>query len=272
MYRYLYSLKLKGCLASNRVVPLPDLPSIKMTSSTFCGIHSISARGFGRRYLFGWSSAVGVKSNVVIGGAAHRRLFSRPSHRIINGSSHHHQHRHRYMRHFHGTPNRSSLSSSTFRERLVELRRNGKPEIIFGSIILTLAGIDYILQRRSDKEKDDMFQQLEREVKIDEESTRKEERLMLLDGAAHKSKFQCIIRKVPQNFDGHKCLKNVKVGDVVGIIEEGVGPGGQYNLCSIERTTAAKSASQDSTDNDSSEEKISIGWFPCSCLQKIEQK
>ena len=239
-------------------------------TSTFSRIHSISScSSLGRRYLFEWSSAVGDKSNVVIERAA-RRLFSRPSHRIMSESSLHHHHK--YLRHFHSTPNMSSSASPTFRERLVELRRNGKPEIIFGTIILTLAGIDYILQRRSDKEKDDMYQQLEREVKIDEESTRKEERLMLLDGAAHNSKFQCIIRKVPQNFDGHKCLKNVRVGDVVGIIEEGVGPGGQYNLCSIERTTTAKSESKDSANNNDSEAKLSIGWFPCSCLQKIEQK
>jgi len=60
----------------------------------------------------------------------------------------------------------------------------------------------------------------------------------------------------------------------VGVIEEGVGPDGQYNLCSIVRksnTTAKKNnnGGEDDDGNDSSE-NISIGWFPCSCLEKIE--
>ena len=69
------------------------------------------------------------------------------------------------------------------------------------------------------------------------------------------------IRKVPQIFDGYKCLKDVKEGDIVGVIEEGIGPG-QYNLCSIERSTA----------NEEDKNEVSIGWFPCSCLQNIENK
>ena len=48
-----------------------------------------------------------------------------------------------------------------------------------------------------------------------------------------------------------------------GVIEEGIGPGGQYNLCSIERT-------KDLKEGDTKE--VSIGWFPCSCLEKIEKE
>lgn len=159
-----------------------------------------------------------------------------------------------------------SVSSNTFRERLGELRRNGTPEIAFGSIILALAGIDYLLQVRNDEQRDGAYRQLEREVRRDEVTTRKEDRRMMNEGVAAKSKFECTIRKVPQNFDGHKCLKNVKVGDVVGVIEEGVGPGGQYNLCTIDRG-AGKNIGNDSQEG---EQKVSIGWFPCSCLQKME--
>lgn len=110
-----------------------------------------------------------------------------------------------------------------------------------------------------------MYKQLEREVRRDEATSRKEDRRMLDEGIVSMSKFKCIIRKVPLNFDGHKCLKNVKVGDVVSVIEEGVGPGGQYNLCSIERI--APKTGRDSSEIDPA--RISIGWFPCSCLEKM---
>ena len=164
------------------------------------------------------------------------------------------------------TPN--GQSSPTFRECLGKLRRNGTPEIAIGSIILTLAGIDYVLQGRNEDQRKEMYRQLEREVRRDEVATREEDKRILSQGLATRSKFKCLIRRVPENFDGHKCLTDVQVGDVVNVIEEGVGPGGQYNLCSIERGMATS----DNGGKESSESNmnVSIGWFPCSCLQKIE--
>ena len=159
----------------------------------------------------------------------------------------------------------NSTSSLTFRQHLGELRRNGIPEIVFGSMILALAGIDYVIRVRNDKPREDICQQLEREVRQDEMTTRKEERRLLDEGIAKTLKFKCIVRRVPRNFDGHKCLQNVKVGDVVDVIEEGVGPGGQYNLCMIEST--ANNSLKESSDDGST---FSIGWFPCSCLEKLE--
>lgn len=159
-------------------------------------------------------------------------------------------------------------NSPTFRERLSDLRRNGTPEIVIGFVILTVVGVDYFLQMQTDQQRQDMKHQLEREVRRDEASTHEEDKKLLNnEGAITKLKFQCIIRKVPQNFDGHKCLKNVKVGDVINVLEEGVGPGGQYNLCSIGRGNA-KNATKDSSGE--YEKRVSIGWYPCSCLEKIE--
>jgi hypothetical protein len=166
-------------------------------------------------------------------------------------------------RQIHDNPN--GASSSAFRQRLGELRRNGVPEIVFGSVILAVAGIDYVLRMRSDKPREEIYRQLERAVRRDEATTRKEDVRMLDEGIANTSKFKCIIRRVPQNFDGHKCLQNVNVGDVVEVLEEGVGPGGQYNLCLIERI-AANAVKESSSDD----QRFSIGWFPCSCLEKLE--
>ncbi|KAL7436344.1 hypothetical protein ACHAXH_007582 [Discostella pseudostelligera] len=170
----------------------------------------------------------------------------------------------RNCRQTHSKPSHTSWSTA-LRDRFGEYRRNGVPEIVFGSFIFALVGIDYILQTRNDQQRETMYKQLEREVRRDEATSRKEDRRMLEEGLDSMSKFKCIIRKVPLNFDGHKCLKNVKVGDVVSVLEEGVGPGGQYNLCSIDRDAAT--TGMESSEN---EPRISIGWYPCSCLQKIE--
>lgn len=125
-------------------------------------------------------------------------------------------------------------------------------------------GIDYYLQQRNDQQRNEMIRRFEEEVKQDEEVSRKEERELINNngGAGMKSLFQCIVRVVPQQFDGHKCLTNLKVGDVVNVLQEGVGPDNKYNLCSIERSAASSS---------SEEKHISVGWFPCSCLEKVEQ-
>jgi hypothetical protein len=160
-------------------------------------------------------------------------------------------------RQIHDSPN--GASTSTFRQRLGELRYNGSPEIVFGVIILSLAGIDYMLRVQDDKPRKEMYRQLELEVQRDEMTSRNEEKRMIAEDMVNTSlKFKCIVRRVPEQFDGHKCLQNIKVGDVVGVLEEGIGPGGQYNLCSIERNAADK------------ESKFSIGWFPCSCLEKLK--
>lgn len=114
-----------------------------------------------------------------------------------------------------------------------------------------------------------MIRQFEQEVKQDEALSRKEERELINNNnnggvdIITKTKFQCLVRRIPKQFDGHKCLTNLKVGDVVNVLQEGVGPDNKYNLCSIERTPAAAST----TSHD--EKRISVGWFPCSCLEKI---
>jgi len=170
---------------------------------------------------------------------------------------------------FHSTRKTQQSTFSPLRERLRELRRNGTPEITFGGIILAVVGIDYYLQQRNDRQRSEMIRRFEEEVKQDEEVSRKEERELINNngGAGMKSLFQCAVRKVPQQFDGHKCLTNLKVGDVVNVLQEGVGPDNKYNLCSIERSGASLSSATAAKE----ETQMSVGWFPCSCLEKIEQ-
>lgn len=165
------------------------------------------------------------------------------------------------QRQFHATQNQQFAAS--LRSRLSELRRNGTPEIIFGGLVLTVVGIDYYLQQRTDQQKNEMIRQFEQEVKQDEAISRKEEKELIKQGGADMTtKFQCTVRRVPKQFDGHKCLTNLKVGDVVNVLQEGVGPDNKYNLCSIDRSHPPKAAED--------EKRISIGWFPCNCLEKVQ--
>lgn len=161
----------------------------------------------------------------------------------------------------------------TFRERLRELRHNGTPELVFGTLIILLVAVDYALQARNDEQRSEVYRHLERDVLIDGAESRKEMMSSYLTEGqddAKQPRFNCTVRRVPENFDGHKCLTDIKVGDVVAVIDEGVGPGGQYNLCSIDRNPRVNRKGLGHKELTETKNTVSVGWFPCSCLQKIE--
>jgi hypothetical protein len=108
------------------------------------------------------------------------------------------------------------------------------------------------------------MRRLEREVELDAQQSRKEVGERIHDNKG-KTLFRCTVRRLPQNFDGHRCLTNIKVGDILNVLEEGVGPGNQYNLCSIDRGLRGDSGSE-SVDGG----VVSVGWFPCSCLEVVK--
>ncbi|KAL7487358.1 hypothetical protein ACHAW6_012956 [Cyclotella cf. meneghiniana] len=168
-------------------------------------------------------------------------------------------------RHTHTNRKLDGSSSPTVYGSLRELRSNGTPEIVLGCTILLLVGIDYALQVRNDYDRKFMLRQLEREVETDAREARRDIRERIQDGTGIKCLFKCSVRRVPQFFDGHRCLTNIKVGDVLNVLEEGVGPGSQYNLCSIDRSQSRGKVG----DEGDGKGVVSIGWFPCSCLEPI---
>ena len=101
-----------------------------------------------------------------------------------------------------------------------------------------------------------MMRHLEQTVQFDAEVSRNE-----IEQRDHPALFQCVVRRVPSSFDGHKCLTNVNIGDVLNVIEERVGPGGQYHLCSMDGAETTKNGGGGR----------SMGWFPCSCLEPIQR-
>jgi hypothetical protein len=65
--------------------------------------------------------------------------------------------------------------------------------------------------------------------------------------------FHCVVRRTTGFTQG---LSGVQVGDVVEVLQEGVGPEGLYNLC---RLPAKHSMGTDT-----------LGWFPTRWLQKLD--
>lgn len=145
------------------------------------------------------------------------------------------------------------------------MRKNGTPEILIGSTLLLMLAADHFLQNMQRYERADVLTRLQKEVEADKRST-------VVDGFSatmdfHSAKdapfmFRCVVRRIPELFDGTKSLTNVKVGDIVDVVEEGVGPGGAYNLCRLCQTS-------DTETGCANGDEMSIGWFPTICLEKI---
>lgn len=125
-----------------------------------------------------------------------------------------------------------------------------------GTILLTLGfsglllvGVDRFLQYQNKQEVTDAVQDIRQQV----EEKRRE---MMQQYHDSPTLFKC---KVVEEYKmgGSHGLTNVKIGDVVEILQENVGSGDYYHLC---RTRDAETA-----------EVVSIGWYPHSYMKPIEE-
>lgn len=124
---------------------------------------------------------------------------------------------------------------------------------------------DQFLQNMQRYERADVLTRLQKEVEADERLASVEGFSATMDFNSAKDApfmFKCVVRRIPALFDGTRCLTNVKVGDVVEVIDEEVGPGGAYNLCRLCQTSHAEAGC-------ANEDEIYIGWFPTICLEKL---
>ena len=70
-------------------------------------------------------------------------------------------------------------------------------------------------------------------------------------------KLYCVVRRA-KGWNVTHCLTGVQLGDVVEVLEEGVGPNQEYNLCRLP------------VDEYSTIQEDVIGWFPIRFLQKLD--
>ncbi len=134
-------------------------------------------------------------------------------------------------------------------------KQNGTPEILVGTAILVLVGVDKYLQRQQEVSKREIMLSLKAAVQKDEANCELTNGDRDLTSSQNEQLFDCVVRKIPKYFDGRESLKGVNVGDQVSVLQERVGPDGMYHLC---RTKLSKG-------NDDG----NVGWFPISCLEKL---
>jgi hypothetical protein len=119
--------------------------------------------------------------------------------------------------------------------------------MVVGGALLTAVAIDRLLVYRQDQDRDQFMDQLRNETRSPDDLQEMENWYNM------PSLFDCVVRKMPLNLDGYKCLAGAEVGDVVQVLEEKVGPDGMYNLCrKVNNKGIATSA----------------GWFPTMYLEK----
>ena len=139
-------------------------------------------------------------------------------------------------------------------------RQNGTPEIVIGTTILTLLGVDYYLQSEQEKSRQEIMSQLQNTIQQDEMKEKERSDLPSEEETkAMKSLFTCIVRRLPKYFDGSKCLMGVQVGDTVQVLEEHVGPDKMYHLCRLEKQNQKRGSTA-----------VTVGWFPIQCLEKVK--
>lgn len=163
-------------------------------------------------------------------------------------------------------PSSTSTSSSNNTAGLRQYLSNGTPEILFGAGLLTLLAADQLIQSRQQaqhkSDREAVFKRLQYEVESDTAQEHADGKSLSLEEESSKPcLFKCRVMTIPRLFDGTKSLMGVKVGDVVDVLEERVGPGGTYNLCRFVQVEGDKGESSDS---------ISVGWYPMSCLEKVK--
>lgn len=158
--------------------------------------------------------------------------------------------------------------------RLKDLKQNGTPEIIIGTGLLSVFAYDYYLQnpdsrdeknekspdeiRRGFEAKRQILDRLRDDIERDAAKVDFGVRRRLSDDdddeGGENILFSCRVVRVPAFYDGYKSLQGTRVGDVVQVLKENVGPSGHYHLCRL--------------ITDARIEKL--GWFPISHLNKIE--
>jgi len=81
--------------------------------------------------------------------------------------------------------------------------------------------------------------------------------------------FHCVIRREYKSMSGSHGLRGVQVGDIVEILDEGVGPDRAYNLCRHTRASRKEEGSSSSSGSSSTDKEIQIGWFPIPFMEKV---
>lgn len=145
---------------------------------------------------------------------------------------------------------------------------NGNLEFFIGGSLVTFAGYAYWEEQQRQNQMSRIHVDSQQTRKLRDElrkkylqSVEEEERVRketISKYKISKSLFQCEVM-VAFPLDGQMGLQGVEQGDILDIIEEGVGPDESYSLC---RFTGDKVENGITVGQ--------IGWYPARCLKKMD--
>ena len=142
------------------------------------------------------------------------------------------------------------LSSSTSNS-LSSKTRGGGILIGLGWTLLGLVALDQVLQYRQEHEAREHLRTL---ALMQQEADGQNQADW---DTSLPTLFQCKIVHTQHSLDGTKMLRNIKVGDVVEVMEEAVGPNKAYNLCRF-------------FPPPNNRENGSIGWYPSQYMKRLD--
>ena len=124
----------------------------------------------------------------------------------------------------------------------------GTLSIWLGWSILALLGIDQGLQHQQSKSRKEFLKDVldYRDPPDDADK---------YEWMTKPTLYTRVVGRVP-DMDGYKCLHNVKVGDVVQVVEEKAGPEDEYCVCRFEAENG----------------EISVGWFTAVDLEEVPEE
>ena len=127
-------------------------------------------------------------------------------------------------------------------------RRRGNLLIGLGWALLGLVAVDQALQYKQEQEAHE-----HRRMLYQMQAAANEENEAQWD-ATLPSLYKCKVSRTEVSLDGTKMLRNVGLGDVVEVLEAGIGPNQAYHLCR----------------NPASDRPGSVGWYPAKYLERID--
>lgn len=127
-------------------------------------------------------------------------------------------------------------------------RRRGSLLIGLGWALLGLVAVDQALQYKQEQE----AMEHQRLLHIMQKEANEENETQW--DTSLPSLFKCKISHTEVSLDGTKMLRNIGVGDVVEVLEAGIGPNQAYHLCR----------------NPASNRPGSVGWYPAKFMERID--
>lgn len=154
----------------------------------------------------------------------------------------------------------SSSSAASQKSHLRQWWDNGNILLFLGWSGLAVMALDrYLLyQMQIEIDSNEMLETVTKE-------SQRERETLLKTWKDAPTLFNCMVLREYKNMGGSHGLAGLQVGDVVQVLQEGVGPDQLYHLCRID-------GSGRPIDNTITEPPLQIGWYPIAFMKRLEDE